>query len=125
MVRGAPVSLTCFLVGFCTDFVTSVRGLAFSDGVLAFGPRGSENPKGAPPVRPPLTTSLCVLVNICGIVLNAYLLEFHGSHLKLMYGLWRWKKIIGKWCLLNAQDFETLPTCSGICLHKLKEMIYE
>ena len=30
MIRGAPTALTCFFVGFRTDFVTSVRVLAVS-----------------------------------------------------------------------------------------------
>ena len=42
-------ALTCFFIGFRTDFVTSVRVSVASAGVLALvgrGPQGSENPKG-------------------------------------------------------------------------------
>ena len=53
------IALTCFFVGFRTDFVTSVRVSVASAGVLAlgaFGPRGPENPKGAPSPPPGYVT---------------------------------------------------------------------
>ena len=67
MVRGVPTALKCFFVGFCTDFVTSVKVSVASAGVLAapraFGPRGPENPKGAPPLRFLRRLTLVILVH--------------------------------------------------------------
>ena len=52
MVRGAPTALTCFVVNFPTDFVTSVRASVVSAGVLAFGSRKTQG-GGAHPLQPP------------------------------------------------------------------------
>ena len=44
-------ALTCFFVGFCTDFVTSVRVLVAFVGILAlagYRPAGARKPQGAP-----------------------------------------------------------------------------
>ena len=49
MVRGDPTALTCFFVGFRTDFVTSVRVSVAFVGVLALAglrPAGARNPQG-------------------------------------------------------------------------------
>ena len=57
MVRGAPTALKCFLSVSATDFMTSVRVLAVSDGVLALAglrPAGARKPqRSAYPFRPP------------------------------------------------------------------------
>ena len=57
MVRGAPTALTCFFVGFRTDFVTSVRVLAVSDGVLTLAglrPARARKRQGGALLPPPL-----------------------------------------------------------------------
>ena len=64
MVRGAPTALTCFFVGFRTDFVTSVRVSVAPAGVMtlaALRPAGGSKASGggtlsAPP--PLLATSM-------------------------------------------------------------------
>ena len=61
MVRGAPTVLTCFLIAFRTDFVTSVRVLVASAGVLTLAglwPAGDRKPLGGTPSALPLATSL-------------------------------------------------------------------
>ena len=56
MVRGAPTALTCFFVGFRTDFVISVRVSVPSAGVLALSglrPARPRKPKGSALPPPP------------------------------------------------------------------------
>ena len=55
MVRGAPTALTCFFVGFRTDFVTYVRVSVASVGVLVLAglsPAGARKPQGVTPSAP-------------------------------------------------------------------------
>ena len=70
MVRGAPNALTCFFVGFRTDFVTSVRVSVASAGVLVLAGGAPKTPNGRrtpfPPPPPPsyVPGGCCVTVGL-------------------------------------------------------------
>ena len=68
MVRGARLPRRAFFVGFCTDFVTSVRFSVASAGVLVRG--GAPRPSAPPP--PPVTSLylIAALISCCGMCLS-------------------------------------------------------
>ena len=92
MVRGPPTALTCFFVGFRTDFVTSVRLSVAPAGVLARGGPKPQEEAHTLIAPPPLATSLINFSNWFAYVMQSFSSNSIGNGSKPLTRAWAGSK---------------------------------